>query len=136
MILSKPLLSFSGGQDSTSLLFYNLQTKPTLIHLNHLLQKDNFCFSIHYFRLQYFFALKHHYCTSLKSINTEFAGTIWRYKIFERISSLYTYPLLWIGKSQTDYHENFFMDLLKGVKPSFIINKKIKYYFSYNSFIF
>lgn len=130
------LLSLSGGQDSILLLFTNLHNKPSILHLNHLFQKDNFNFCIHYLRLNYFLSLNHHLCVTLKIINNEYSGTIWRYKIFERLCTIYDYGQLLIAKQKTDINEKFFIDLLKGKTPSLIPNKKIKYYYSIYSFLF
>ena len=130
------LLSLSGGQDSILLLFANLYHKPNILHLNHLFQKDNFNFCLHYLRLNYFLSLKHHLCVTLKIIDNEHSGALWRYKIFERLCTIYDYDQLLIAKQKTDINEKFFIDFLQGKTPSLIINKKIKYYYSIYSFLF
>lgn len=130
------LLSLSGGQDSILLLFTNLYHEPGILHLNHLFQKDNFNFCLHYLRLNYFLSLKHHLCVTLKIIDNEYSGTLWRYQIFERLCTIYNYGQLLIAKQKTDINEKFFIDFLKGKTPSLIINKKIKYYYSIYSFLF
>lgn len=130
------LLSFSGGQDSTILLLSTLKLKPTVVHFNHLIQKTNFLNCNHYFRLHYFFKLNHHFGITLKYIQTEFLGTLWRYHCFERLCLLYQYNQVLLGKTKTDFYENFFIAFLRNNPLLQYTKKTLKYYFSSYSFLF
>ncbi len=130
------LLSFSGGQDSTTLLLSNLKLQPNVVHFNHLIQKTNFLLCNHYFRLHYYLKLNHHFGSTLKCIRTEFYGTLWRYHCFERLCLLYKYNQILLGKTKTDFYENFFISFLRNNHLFQYTRKTIKYYLSSYSFLF
>lgn len=143
----KNLLGFSGGQDSTFLFIYIFMSTLmhnrayAILHLNHLIQKDNFYYTLNNYKLAFLFNTKYHFCIPFKRLNNESISCLWRYSIFFRISNFYIYKYICLGHSNTDYCEKFFLNLFRGCgnfsssflkfKTKFYINKYCNFFYNW-----
>lgn len=111
----KILLSFSGGQDSTILIFWNNTIfKIHSSFFNHLLQKDNFFFMDHFYKLQFFLNQTSYCSIPLYCLSNEKQASIWRYQLLFRIAHVYNYLYIFIGSSATDLVEKTVLLLTRG----------------------
>lgn len=141
---NKNLLAFSGGQDSTFLLIYifmiNLikNKSCTILHLNHLIQKANFYYSLNNFKLAFLFDSQYHFSVPMKRLKNEFKSCFWRYSVFFRIAYFYIYKYIWLAHSNTDYCEKFFLNLFRGCGNfgSSFLKFKTKFYINTHSNFF
>ncbi|BEI31719.1 tRNA-Ile lysidine synthase (chloroplast) [Bryopsis sp. KO-2023] len=117
---TKNLLGFSGGQDSTFLFIYlfiiNLKKNKSyrVLHLNHLIQKDNFYYTSNNFKLSFLFDTNYHLSAPMERLTNEFKSCLWRYSMFFRVAYFYIYKSIWLAHSNTDYCEKFFLNLFRG----------------------
>ena len=125
-INSSQLSSFSGGQDSTLLLLQSNPKFTKVVHLNHLIQKDNFVFTTNCLKLQYFFKVKYHFATPFLILSNENQSAKWRYEVMARTASYYHYSSFLVGKTYTDYYENWCFSVLKRINYFFFFPQSLK----------
>ena len=123
-----PLIAFSGGQDSFWLLLKYL--KVGIVHLNHLLQQDNFITAKNYIKIQFYLKYQSHLSLPCYKLKNENNSCCWRYTTFLRILKIYQYYDLAVAKSGTDHYEHFFLNLFRGCIMNYYLQKQMKLYIS------
>ena len=130
MTLQSQLIAFSGGQDSFWLLLlknFN-RHKQRIVHINHLLQQDNFITSKNHIKIQFYLHYTHHMSVPCYKFKNETNNCYWRYIIFLRLLKWYKYYYLAIAKTSTDHYEHFFLNLCRGCLINYHLQQQIKLY--------
>ncbi len=117
------LLAFSGGQDSMFLLSYMIlvtklkkRIKFQVLHLNHLIQKNNFYFSLMAFQLSFLLDLDFYFSVPCSFLKNEFESSLWRYSKFFRVANFSFCKHVWLAHSNTDQCEKLFLNFFRGSK--------------------
>ena len=114
------LISFSGGQDSISLLvlLFIIQSQNSLnlnlLWNNHLWHKDSFFISRHVLKLSFLFKIAGHNTVTASSVKTELKARHWRLKSSRRLESFYNCQRIVQAHSGTDKIETLLLNLFRG----------------------
>ena len=114
------LITFSGGQDSITLLvlLFGIQSQ-NLLKLNalwnhHLWHKDSFFITRHILNLSFLFKISTHSAIATRSVKTEIQARQWRLKVSRRLSNFYKYQNVMQAHSGTDKIETLLLNLFRG----------------------
>ena len=114
------LVSFSGGQDSITLLILLaiIQSQNSLnlniLWNNHLWHKDSFFIARHVLKLSCLLKLTAHNVITTTSVKTELQARQWRSKASRRLQMFYKYHNIVQAHSGTDKIETLLLNLFRG----------------------
>ena len=114
------LVSFSGGQDSVTLLvlLFGIQSqnllKLNILFFHHLWHKDSFFVTRHIFKLSLLFKISIHNAVAITPVKTELQARQWRLKLSRRLESFYKYQKVIQAHSGTDKIETLLLNLFRG----------------------
>ena len=114
------LITFSGGQDSITLLvlLFGIQSqnlfKLNLLWNHHLWHKDSFFITRHILKLSFLFKITTHSAIATTSVKTELQARHWRLRASRRIKDFYKYEKVMQAHSSTDKIETLLLNLFRG----------------------
>ena len=130
------LVSFSGGQDSVTLLvlLFGIQSQNSLklniLFFHHLWHKDSFFVTRHIFKLSLLFKISIHNAVAITPVKTELQARQWRLKLSRRLESFYKYQRVIQAHSGTDKIETLLLNLFRGtgnISPFYSTNFSLNF---------
>jgi len=117
---SRILIALSGGQDSLCLTQLLVDLQPLwgwtlgIVHCDHRWRSDSAENAAHVDRLAQSWGLPYHGAVAQTDVSTEAKARVWRYEVFQQVSTQDHYACVVTGHTRSDRAETLLYNLVRG----------------------